>query len=190
MDQDLERPAAVLSDPGFRRLLDDPRSRSQVRALLAERAPHGCARITAPDEPGEAFVLAGRVLDERGQPLPGARVALYHTKADGWYAESTLASDNPRLFGSVLADRAGRWRVRTIQPASYAEGGGAAHVHCRVEAEGCAPLTAGIFFEGDPQLSDADQKEILGEGGTIAPRKPNAEGVMTALVDFRLKGGG
>jgi hypothetical protein len=189
-EQELERPAAVLSDPGFRRLLDDPPSRARVRALLDAHVPHGAVRMTAPDEPGEPLVLAGRVLDERGEPVPDARVSLYHTKADGWYAERTLESGNPRLFAAVLSGRDGRWRVRTIMPAQYAEGGGAAHVHFSVRADGFAPPSgpaATLFFADDPALTAEARAEIASDGGTLASPVRNAEGVKTALHDLRLR---
>jgi len=189
-DEGRVSPAIATADPGFRRLLDDPDGRKGVRALYRSNPARGRVRMTAPDEPGTPFVVAGRVVDAEGAPIAGAWVGAFHTTADGYYSERTTSSTNPRLFGAVTTDRDGRFRFRTIEPAGYATDPHPAHVHLDVTADGYASrggVAASIYFDDDPGLRPSDRAEIATDGGVLTTRFENAEGVRACEVELALE---
>lgn len=84
-------------------------------------------------EPGQRLFVLGRLV-QRGdrRPLPGLRVAIFHTNANGSYEEAVAGDESTaRLSGSVEADSAGRFLMSTILPGGYGrrEGG---HIHIHV----------------------------------------------------------
>ncbi len=99
-----------------------------ARSLLAAPAsgawrPAWEARIAPPGERGEPFVLEGRVLSfPDSQPLPHARVRVYHADAAGRYRH-----DGPA--GTLVSGDHGEYRVRTVLP-GRAEG--EPHVHFEI----------------------------------------------------------
>ncbi len=186
----LPRPERVLSDPAFRPLLDQDAARSRLRDLLRARPARGVLRMVAPDEPGTPLVLAGTVSNEDGRPIAGARVALYHTDAAGWYSAGTTDSDNPRLFGFVETGEEGRYRIRTVVPGAYADSGGPMHVHIGYRADGYRAHEghrASVYFAHDPALVGPALAEIRGDGCTIAELERNAEGVALVVNDVVLR---
>ncbi len=193
----LPEPWRAVADPAFRELLLDAASRRALAELLGRHPPRGRLTMVAPDEPGEAFVLCGTVRDERGQPMRDVLVELYHTDDAGWYSPGSTRGENPRLFGRVRTDRAGRYRVRTVLPAPYATGpggvlepDGAIHVHMAFRAEGYRMpqgRRASLFFADDPRLAGATRKEIEGDGNAILPRTRNAEGTVLCVYDLELR---
>ena len=147
--------------------------------------------MVAPDEPGEPFVLSGTIRDPEGRPIPRALVSLYQTDDAGWYAPGSTSGGNARLFGRVVTDDAGRWRVRTVLPGYYADShGGLRHVHIGFRAAGFRPFEghrASVYFADDPNLVGANLAEIRGDGCAILERRANAEGVTSVVYPVVLE---
>ena len=187
----LSRPMRILADARFRPLLARAEARDALRRLLGDRPPRGAARIVAPDEPGEPFVLAGTVRDAEGQPIPDAVVSLYQTDDAGWYAPGSTSGENPRLFGRVITDGHGNWRVRTIVPGYYADShAGLRHFHIGFRAPGYRPFEghrASVYFADDPNLVGANLDEIRSDGCAILARAPNAEGIQRSVYRVTLE---
>jgi protocatechuate 3,4-dioxygenase beta subunit len=107
---------------------------------------------------GQILYLAGRVLDTRGKPLPGARLELWQANSHGRYIHSGDSDASGPLdpnfqgYASLRADADGRYRIKTIKPAPYS--GRTAHLHFNVDASG-ARLTTQMFFEGE-RLNERD----------------------------------
>jgi protocatechuate 3,4-dioxygenase beta subunit len=107
---------------------------------------------------GQILYLAGRVLDTRGKPLPGALLELWQANAHGRYIHSGDGESSGPLdpnfqgYASLRADAEGRYRIKTIKPAPYS--GRTAHLHFNVDARG-AKLTTQMFFEGE-RLNERD----------------------------------
>ncbi len=183
-------PWELLSDPAFAPLLRADDARRELRRRLADHPARGALTMVAPDEPGEPLVLAGTVRDARGEPIAGALLSLYHTDAAGWYAPGTTDAANPRLFGRVRTDRAGRYRVRTVMPGHYADAPrGPAHVHLDVRAAGFETLgghRASVYFRDDPALAGASLREIVSDGCAILDPDRTAEGVRRYAHDVAL----
>ena len=78
-----------------------------------------------PGEPiGERIVVAGRVLDEDGRPIPRALVEVWQCNAAGRYRHSLdnhAAPLDPNFSGAgrTITDAEGRYRFVTIKPGAY-----------------------------------------------------------------------
>jgi protocatechuate 3,4-dioxygenase beta subunit len=116
--------------------------------------------VAAPGEPGDRFVVTGRVLDGN-KPLAGITIYVFHTDAKGLYARDGVNNDeNARLHGAMRSDNAGRYRFETIRPKGY--DGEPAHVHYVVIAAGYQPRMFDLWLADDPILEQR-RKEGLPE---------------------------
>ncbi len=127
------------------------------------------AMLVPEDEPGERLVLTGQVRTADGASLEGAELDFWQCNAEGLY-DVQLPGDEPRYRGRLRTGADGRYEVRTIVPPPYEvkkdgpvgrllerlgrHAFRPAHIHVKVSAEGCGPLTTMLFFEGDPWLGD------------------------------------
>jgi protocatechuate 3,4-dioxygenase beta subunit len=127
------------------------------------------AILVPEDEPGERLVLSGSVRTPEGQPIEGAELDFWQCNAEGLY-DVQLPGDEPRYRGRLRTGHDGGYEVHTIVPPPYEvkkdgpvgrlheqlgrHAWRPAHIHCRVMAEGRAPLTTMVFMEGDPWLGD------------------------------------
>jgi protocatechuate 3,4-dioxygenase beta subunit len=100
-------------------------------------------------EPGDKpeLVLSGRVLNEKGKPIPRAVVQLWSSDAQGNYDMVGY-----KYHGYVFADDQGRYEFTTIIPACY-EPRDAKHLHVRVQGVS-SPITTQLYIEGEPGNED------------------------------------
>lgn len=98
--------------------------------------------------------IAGRVLDENGRAIAGARVEIWQCDANGRYRHSrddNPAPLDPRFQGygrmSTVAD--GAYRFRTIKPVPYP--GRTPHIHFAITAPGADPLVTQMYVAGEPR---------------------------------------
>ncbi len=107
--------------------------------------------------------MHGRVLDERGRPVPGALLEFWQANAGGRYRhkkEGYLAPLDPNFggCGRTITDEDGSYRFRTIKPGPYPWPNGVndwrpAHIHFSVFGHGFAQrLITQMYFEGDPLI--------------------------------------
>jgi protocatechuate 3,4-dioxygenase beta subunit len=105
---------------------------------------------------GQVIHVAGRVLNQRGEPLRGARVELWQANSAGRYNHPS--DPNPALvdpdfqgYGVQVTDREGRFRFTTIKPGPYPFEGGtrAPHLHVQVTGQAERRVTQ-MFFAGEP----------------------------------------
>ena len=112
---------------------------------------------------GERIIVHGRVLDERGRPVPGALLEFWQANAGGRYRhkkESYLAALDPNFggCGRTITDENGYYVFRTIRPGAYPWPNGVndwrpAHIHFSVFGHGFAQrLITQMYFEGDPMI--------------------------------------
>ena len=122
---------------------------------------------------GDPVVVAGRVRDLEGRPVPGASLDVWQASADGFYdVQQPGLQPERNLRGLFTADDEGRYWFRTVLPKWYpipddgpvgdllaATGrhpNRPAHVHVIAGAAGHSPLTTHVFLAGSPWLdSDA-----------------------------------
>jgi protocatechuate 3,4-dioxygenase beta subunit len=130
-------------------------------------------------EPGDKpeCVLSGRVLNERGVPIPRAIVHLWSSDREGNY--DTIGY---RYNGYQICDDQGRYEFTTIVPARY-DPRDARHFHVRVQGNS-RPITTQLFFEDDPGKEEDELYHSLLE---IKHSHTDADGVWHGTFDFVLK---
>jgi protocatechuate 3,4-dioxygenase beta subunit len=98
--------------------------------------------------------VRGRVIDIRGQPIPGAMVEIWQCDARGIYRHPRDERGSRRhdaAFqgrGRSIADSAGHYSFRTIRPVAYP--GRTPHIHFRVLAPSRGPLVTQMYVFGEP----------------------------------------
>jgi catechol 1,2-dioxygenase len=156
-------------------------------------------------ERAEVMVVRGRVTDTLGLPVTGATVDIWQADDAGHYDTQDPLQDQGNLRGLFTTDDDGAYWFRSVVPASYpvpTDGPGGellramgrhpmrpAHIHYRVEAEGCRPVTTHVFVAGDPYLdSDAafavKDELVVDPARDEDPRHAAAFGVEAPFADF------
>src|SRR5580765_3939893 len=87
---------------------------------------------------GQVVYVVGRVLNVRGEPVPGARVEIWQANSAGRYihpSDTNPAPVDPSFEGYAvqITDAEGRYRFKTIKPGAYPTGIGdwtrSPHIH-------------------------------------------------------------
>ena len=129
---------------------------------------------------GQMIQLTGRVTDQRGNPLPNAKVTLWQANAAGRYTNpvdtNTAAAIDPNFLGVVDFETAadGTYRLRTIKPGAYPEPSGTIrrpHIHFDLSHADYRLVTQ-MYFPGE-SLNETD---IL--LSTLAARRRNPATVI------------
>jgi protocatechuate 3,4-dioxygenase, beta subunit len=115
-----------------------------------------------PGEPlGERIIVAGRLLDGDGRPIPGALVEVWQANAAGRYRHEVdrhPAPLDPNFSGAgrCLTDAEGRYRFVTVKPGAYPwrnhhNAWRPAHIHFSVFGRSFLQrLVTQMYFPGDP----------------------------------------
>ena len=110
---------------------------------------------------GERIIVAGRVLDEFGRPVPGTLVEIWQANATGRYAHDVDRHDAPldpnfSGAGRTITDDQGNYRFTTIMPGHYPWGNHhnawrPAHIHFSLLGPSfLTRLITQMYFPGDP----------------------------------------
>jgi protocatechuate 3,4-dioxygenase, beta subunit len=168
-----------------------------------------CADLTktGKHEPiGERIIVAGRVLDENGRPVPGTLVELWQANAAGRYRHDADQHNAPldENFlgkGQVVTGADGSYRFLTIKPGAYPwrnshNAWRPQHLHFSVFGPAFATrLVTQMYFPGDPLLAldpifhsvpDQDARERL--VSTYDPALSEAEFALGYRFDLVLRG--
>jgi protocatechuate 3,4-dioxygenase beta subunit len=159
--------ATVLRAPE-RPLVPLPHTRTEVTGpLLGEgrvgELDHDLTRQHAGEPLGERIVVAGRLLDGDGRPIPGALIEVWQANAAGRYRHEVdrhPAPLDPNFTGAgrCLTDADGHYRFVTIRPGAYPWGNHPnawrpAHIHFSVFGRAFVQrLITQMYFPGDPLL--------------------------------------
>ena len=112
---------------------------------------------------GERIVVTGRVLDERGRPVPDTLVEVWQANAAGRYVHAIdqhAAPLDPNFFGGgrCVTDADGRYRFLTVKPGAYPWGNHhnawrPNHIHFSLFGPSyLTRLVTQMYFPGDPLL--------------------------------------
>lgn len=153
------------------------------------------------DGKGAPCVVCGRITDEAGNPVAGAKVDVWQTNDDGFYdVQQPGVQPDMNMRGIFTTEANGSYHFLTTKPLPYsiptdgpvgellvAMGRHAmrpAHIHFIVTAPGYETLVTHIFPKDDPYLeSDA----VFGvKGSLILPFEEEGEGTR-AEFDITLK---
>lgn len=113
---------------------------------------------------GERIVVAGRVLDENGKPVPNALIEIWQANAAGRYVHAGDMHDAPldpnfSGAGRAVTDGEGRYRFLSIKPGAYPwrnhyNAWRPAHIHFSLFGPAFATrLVTQMYFPGDPLLA-------------------------------------
>jgi protocatechuate 3,4-dioxygenase, beta subunit len=112
---------------------------------------------------GERIIVAGRVLDETGRPVPGTLVEVWQANAAGRYRHDGDRHDAPLDAnfvgeGHAITDADGGYRFLTIKPGAYPwrnsfNAWRPQHIHFSIFGPAFATrLVTQMYFPGDPLL--------------------------------------
>jgi protocatechuate 3,4-dioxygenase beta subunit len=148
---------------------------------------------------GTTLLLSGRVVNQAGAPVAGARVEVWQANAHGRYAHPNDDSTQPldanfHGFAVVTTDADGRYAFRTVRPAAYQVAPGRwrpAHIHFSVTGK-TEQLITQMYFAGeeynatDPWLNSTSRKDGL----IVAPQPSRDEpGALAVTFDIVLMKG-
>jgi catechol 1,2-dioxygenase len=140
-------------------------------------------RLGAPErsnllEPGDKpeLVLTGRVLNEKGTPIPGAVVNLWSSDAVGNYDMVGY-----KYHGYQVCDAEGRYEFTTIIPGAY-EPREAKHLHVKVQGNS-SPITTQLYVEGEPN----NEKDDFYSSELLVHCTADANGTKHGTYDFVVK---
>jgi protocatechuate 3,4-dioxygenase beta subunit len=112
---------------------------------------------------GERIVVAGRVLDEDGSPLPNTLLEVWQANAAGRYIHKNDQHDAPldpnfRGSGRCVTDAQGRYKFYSVKPGAYPwgnhpNGWRPNHIHFSLFGPSFVTrLVTQMYFPGDPLL--------------------------------------
>lgn len=156
---------------------------------------------------GERIIVAGRVLDEAGRPVPDTLIEIWQANAAGRYIHKKDQHDapiDPNFFGAgrTITDADGRYRFLTIRPGAYpwqnhANAWRPQHIHFSLFGSSFASrLVTQMYFPGDPLIPlDPIYGGIPGDAGELLIAKfdldvTEPEWALGYAFDIILRGAG
>jgi protocatechuate 3,4-dioxygenase beta subunit len=146
---------------------------------------------------GTILYLSGRVLTEKGEPVPEAKVEIWQANAAGRYPhpnDDNLTAPLDEKFQGFAVTRtngSGEYAFKTVRPAAYPAAPGRwrpAHIHFSVTAR-YEQLVTQMYFAGDRYndsdswLNSSSRKDLLIVDPTAAAgREPGAQTVTFDIV--------
>jgi protocatechuate 3,4-dioxygenase beta subunit len=129
-------------------------------------------------EPGDfpELVVTGRVLNEKGQPVPGALVNVWSSDAEGNYDMVGY-----RYTGMQRTDEAGRYEFTTIIPGCYTPRE-AKHLHVMIQGVS-SPRVTQLYIEGEP----GNYEDDFYSPELVVPCTTDAGGTRHGVFDFVIK---
>ncbi len=148
---------------------------------------------------GQVTHVMGRVLDDMGRPVSGARVEIWQCDAMGYYHHprdrrgETGGDPNFQAYGHMAVGEDGAYRFRTIKPVPYP--GRTPHIHFAVSGPGFEGWTTQMYVAGEP-LNDTDfilnrVNDAKARASLIIPLGPAPEieaGALAGTFDIVLGG--
>jgi protocatechuate 3,4-dioxygenase beta subunit len=139
---------------------------------------------------GKIVHLMGRVLDDQGMPVRGAKIELWQCNAQGRYAHPADVNPAPldpnfQGFGIQTTDADGQYRFKTIKPAAYPIGPmnpdaiRTPHIHFDIAGANTRLVTQ-MYFPGEPQ----NETDIIFGNLTAAEKIATTASILPPAVDM------
>ncbi|MGH6659522.1 MAG: hypothetical protein ACREBM_07725 [Sphingomicrobium sp.] len=116
---------------------------------------------------GQVIEVTGRILDQKGNTIAGARLDLWQANAAGRYAHPADIARAPldpdfQGFASIVSDANGDWRIVTIMPGGYDSPIGHRPPHIHFDTRGKTHRNiAQLYF---PENAEANARDLLYKG--------------------------
>ena len=144
---------------------------------------------------GQVIEVSGRVLDLKGNAIPGAGITLWQANAAGRYVHPSDVSKaplDPNFHGiaSIKADSKGEWRIVTIKPGGYDSpiGHRPPHIHFDVRGQTHRNI-AQLYFPEDAAANAKDSLyKLLGAEAATSLALRDAKDVNKYRWDIVLMG--
>jgi protocatechuate 3,4-dioxygenase alpha subunit len=151
-------------------------------------------QIASTSTPGERLMIAGRVIDGKGDPVPDAVIEIWQANAEGQFVTDTaLEPTLPTFtgFGRIPTDGEGRFRFTTVRPGPVPGPNGtfqSPHLAVRIMMRGILrDLVTRMYFPcetigSDPilQLVPEQRRQTL-----IAVPVPEKEGTFEWKIELQ-----
>lgn len=137
-------------------------------------APERNVLLEEGDQP--ELVVSGRVLNQRGVPIPHACINVWMSDHEGNYDMV-----GHRYTGFFYTDEEGRYEFTSIIPGCYFPRD-AKHIHVKVQAVS-QPITVQLYIEGEPGTED----DPFYAEETLVRCKVDEKGVKHGSFDFVIK---
>lgn len=102
------------------------------------------AQLRIAGDPGLPLTVTGRVVNTRGDKVPGARMGLWHADNAGRYDLQGF-----RYRTELVVEAAADYKITTIMPGHY-DDRPAQHIHYMISAPGHKTLITQAYFATDP----------------------------------------
>lgn len=115
-------------------------------------------------DPGMPLLISGKVMNTRGDAVPGARIDMWHADSKGIY------DVHGYRYRTKLAIESGTdYAADTIMPGHYPDRP-AQHVHYMITAPGHKPLITQLYFATDP-FFEGDPDKNYNKRGVVSHRE-------------------
>lgn len=139
---------------------------------------------------GKIVHLMGRVLDDKGAPVRGAKIELWQCNAHGRYAHPADVNSAPldpnfQGFGVQTTDADGQYRFKTIKPAAYPIGPmnpdaiRTPHIHFDI-AGASTRLVTQMYFPGEA----TNKSDIIFGGLAVDERAATTANILPPTADM------
>jgi len=86
--------------------------------MNSPRTENGSSIVRSPT-PGPVLFVNAMVQDQKGKPIEGAEVDVWHSSPEGFYEQQDPKQAPMNLRGKFMTDAQGRFRFRSVKPAGY-----------------------------------------------------------------------
>lgn len=115
-------------------------------------------------EPGFPLKITGKIMNTRGEAVPGARIDVWHADYKGIYDVHGY-----RYRAKLEVESGTEYSLDTIMPGHYPDRP-AQHVHYLISAPGCKPLITQLYFATDP-FFEGDPDKNYKKRGVVTNRE-------------------